>query len=179
MDGPPVEIHLIKCATSCKVSTPASIPIHWQKQVKADLDRDVALGVIEKVEEPSEWCQKMVCVRRPDSRPRRTVDLQPLNKFCKREEWVTNSPAKQARTVPKNAWKSVTDAWNGYHSAPLRKKDSHLTTFITPWGRYRYLRNPQGFVGAGIGYNGSFDAVLQDFNRKERCVEVPILWQRS
>ena len=48
----------------------------------------------------------MVCVRRPDGRPKRTVDL-PLNKFCKREEWVTNTPAKQARTVPKNAWKSV------------------------------------------------------------------------
>ena len=43
----------------------------------------MALWLIEKVEEPSEWCQRMVCVRRPESRPRIMVDLQPLNKFCK------------------------------------------------------------------------------------------------
>ena len=94
LDGWPVEIHLVNDAISRKVSTPATIPLHWQDQVKADLDSDVALGVIKKFEEPSEWCQRMVCVRRPDGRPRQTVDLQPLNKFCKREEWVTNAPAK-------------------------------------------------------------------------------------
>ena len=54
MDGPPMEIHLIKDAIPRKVSTPATIPLHWHDQVKADLDSDVALGVIEKVEEPSE-----------------------------------------------------------------------------------------------------------------------------
>ena len=42
MDGPPVEIHLIQDA----VSTPATIPLHWQDQVKADLDSDVALDSV-------------------------------------------------------------------------------------------------------------------------------------
>ena len=68
-----------------------------------------------------------------------------------------------ARLVPQDTYKTVTDAWNGYHSVPLREADRHLTTFITPWGRYRYCRNPQGFVGAGDGYNRRFDAVLSDF----------------
>ena len=103
MDGPPVEIYIVEGATPRKMSTPATIPLYWQEQVKADLKSDMTLGVIEKVEEPSEWCQRMVCVRRPDGRPRRTVDLQPLKKFCKREEWVTNTPAKQGRMVPKNS----------------------------------------------------------------------------
>ena len=63
----------------------------------------------------------MVCVQRPDGRPRCTVDPQLLNKYCKREEWITKAPAKQARSVPKHCWKTVTDAWNGYHSVPLRQ----------------------------------------------------------
>ena len=67
MDGPPVEIHLVKDAFPGKVSTPTTIPLHWEDQVKADLDSDVALGVIENRQEPSAWCQRMVCVRRPDS----------------------------------------------------------------------------------------------------------------
>ena len=77
----------------------------------------------------------MVCVRRPDAQDGQST-FNPFIKFCKREEWVTNTPTKQARAVPKRAWKSVVDAWNGYHSVPLRKEDRHLTTFITPWGRF-------------------------------------------
>ena len=57
-------------------------------------------------------------------------------------------------------WKTVTDAWNGYHSVPLRESDRKLTTFITPWGRWRYKRLPQGFVSSQDGYNRRYDAIL-------------------
>ena len=179
MSGPPMEIHLVDNAVPRNVSTPASVPLHWQEQVKADLDRDCRLGVIEPVTEPSDWCHRMVVVRKHDGKPRRTVDLQPLNKFCRREEYVTSTPSKQARSVPPHAYKTVTDAWNGYHSVPIRQSDRHLTTFVTPWGRFRYCRNPQGFVGAGDGYNRRFDAVLADFADKERCVDDTIFWDTS
>ena len=39
-------------------------------------------------------------------------------------------------------WKTVTDAWNGYHCVPLRENDRHLTTFITPWKMDVYPRIP-------------------------------------
>ena len=51
------------------------------------------------------------------------------------------------------------------------QSDRHLTTFITPFGRYRYMRAPQGFVSSGDGYNRRFDAILTDFARKERIVD--------
>ena len=126
-----MEIHLTEDAVPRRVSTPALVSLHWYEQVKADLDKDEDMGVIERVEEPSQWCQRMVVVRKPYGSPRRTVDYQPL-KFCRREEFVMNSPSKQARSVPVGAWKTVTNAWNSYHSVPLRKSDRHLTTFITP-----------------------------------------------
>jgi hypothetical protein len=78
------------------------------------------------------------------------------------------SPSHLARRIPKETWKTVTDAWNGYHSVPLRESDRHLTTFITPFGRWRYLRAPQGFLSSGYGYNRRFDAVLSAFVRKAR-----------
>lgn len=81
------------------------------------------------------------------------------------------SPFNLARRIPKDTWKTVTDAWNGYHSVPLRASDRHLTTFITPFGRWRYTRAPQGFLSSGDGYNRRFDAVLAEFERKERCVD--------
>ena len=62
---------------------------------------------------------------------------------------------------------------------PLRKEDRQLTTFITPYGRYRYRRNPQGFVGAEDGYNRRFDEVLADFLRKERCVHDAVFFDNG
>ena len=76
-------------------------------------------------------------------------------------------------------WKTVTDAWNGYHSAPLRESDHHLTTFITPFGRWRYRRAPQGFLSSGDGYNRRFDAILSDFERKERCVDDTVIYDKN
>lgn len=173
MTGPPLEIHLDDGAIPKACHTPATIPLHWQQQVKADLDRDEALGVIEKVPygEPVTWCHRMVVTRKHDGSPRRTVDLSPLNRYCKRETFASETPFHLARRIPKGTWKSVTDAWNGYHSVPLLEAHRHLTTFVTPFGRYRCKRAPQGFVSSGDGYNRRFDSVLADFERKERCVD--------
>ena len=138
MEGPPIEIHVDESATPKACHTPANVPLHWQKQVYEDLLRDEALGVIERVPygEPVTWCHRMVITRKHDGSPRRTVDLSPLNKFCKRETFAMESPFHLARRIPKDTWKTVTDACNGYHSVPLRQSDRHLTTFITPFGRW-------------------------------------------
>ena len=173
MDGPPVEIHLDESATPRACHTAAPIPLHWQDRVHQDLLRDEALGVIERVPygEPATWCHRMVVTRKHDGTPRRTVDLSPLNRHCQREPFTTASPFHLARRIPGSSWKTVTDAWNGYHSAPLRVSDRCLTTFITPFGRWRYCRAPQGFLSSGDGYNHRFDAILSDFVCKERCVD--------
>ena len=173
MSGPPVEIHIKDDAKPVASHKASTIPLHWQEKVHADLKQDEALGVIERVPfgEPVEWCHRMVVTRKEDGSPRRTVDLSPLNKFCKRETHNSESPFHLARRVPRDTWKTVTDAWNGFHSVPLRDSDRHLTTFITPFGRWRYKRAPQGFLSSGDGYNRRFDAILAEFERKERIVD--------
>ena len=173
MAGPPIKIHLDENSKPRKCYTAASIPLHWQKQVYKDIIRDEALGVIEKVPYgvPVTWCHRMVVTRKHDGTPRRTVDLSPLNRYCRREPHSGESPFLLARRVPGGTWKTVSDAWNGYHSVPLRGSDRHLTTFITPFGRYRYKRAPQGFLASGDGYNRRFEAILSEFQRKERCVD--------
>ena len=173
MEGPPIEIHVEPTATPKACHTPAPVPLHWQRRVYEDLLRDEALGVIERVPygEPVTWCHRMVITRKHDGSPRRTVDLSPINKFCRRETFATETPFHLARRIPKDTWKTVTDAWNGYHSVPLRQSDRHLTTFVTPFGLWRYTRAPQGFLSSGDGYNRRFDAVLSTFECKERCVD--------
>ena len=151
MKGPPIKIHMQEDVKPKTCHTPASIPLHWQKQVHADLLRYEALGVIERVPygEPVDWCHRMVITRKQNGFHRRTVDLSPLNKFCQRETFTSESPFQMARRIPKGTWKTVTDAWNGYHGVVLEESYRHLTTFITPYGRWRYIRAPQGFVSSG------------------------------
>ena len=51
MDGsPPLRIFVDDEARPIAAHSPSQIPLHWQQAVKDGLDRDVRLGVLEKVE---------------------------------------------------------------------------------------------------------------------------------
>ena len=45
--------------------------------------------------------------------------------------------------------KMVLDTIDSYHSIPLDEESQPLTTFITEWGRFMYLRMPQGYLASG------------------------------
>ena len=64
------------------------------RQVEAGLIRNEKLGVLERVPfgEPVIWCHRMVVTRKQDGSPKRTVDLSPLNKYCKRETCASETP---------------------------------------------------------------------------------------
>ena len=181
MTGPPLRIMINDDAKPVASHKPTPVPVHWQKDVYAGLDQDVNLGVIEPVPvgTPVTWCHRMVVIPKKSGKPRRTVDLQALNKHATRETHHTESPFHQARAVPPNTYKTVSDAWNGYHSIPLHEDDRHMTTFITPRGRYRYRVAPQGYLASGDGYTRRFDEIVMDIPRKTKCVDDTLMWDSS
>ena len=114
---------------------------------KAQLDRDVEMGVLEVVppNEPTTWQHRMVVVRKSNGSPRRTVDMKTLNGASVRQSHPLTSPYQKAMVVPEHSYKTVTDAWEGFHGIPLEENSKKLTQFTTPWGSYRYRRGPQGY----------------------------------
>ena len=181
MAGPPLRLNIDPKAKPITAHKAAAVPVHWEEKVKAHLDRDVRLGVLEKVPigTPDTWCHHMVIVGKANGEPRRVVDFQPLNAHATRETHHTKSPYHQARSVPKMMKKSVFDAWNGYHSVPLHPDDTHFTTFITPWGRYRYLTAPQGYKASGDGYSARFDGIIEGIKNKTKCVDDTLMWSED
>ena len=129
--------------------------------------------------EATKWCARMVVVKKKDGRPRRTVDFQDLNKQCLRAPNHGESPFHTARRVPEGMWKCVFDAVDGYHSVKLDQESSELTTFITPWGRYRYLRFPQGHCSAGDAFNGRVQEILAHIPRLVRIVDDMCIYDRT
>ena len=73
MKGPPHRIHLKEGARPVACHTPASVPKHWQEEVKRQLDDDVKAGVIRPVPagEATQWCSRMVVVAKKTGKPRR------------------------------------------------------------------------------------------------------------
>ena len=58
---PPLRIHVREDATPTAIHKPSTIPAHWVEQVKQDLERDIELGVLERVPSntPTTWCSRM------------------------------------------------------------------------------------------------------------------------
>ena len=125
--------------------------------------------------EPTEWCMKMVTVPKKDGSPRRTIDFQPINKFCKREVHHTPCPFDIVSNLPPKCYKTVLDAYNGYHQVPLDEESIKLTTFITEYGRYQYLRAPQGHIASGDAYTRRYDDIIQNVPRKNKIVDDVLL----
>ena len=136
------------------------------------------LGVLEKVPlgTPDTWCHRMVICTKKNGSLRRTIDFQALNLHATRETHHTQSPFHQARAVPGNTKKTIFDAWNGYHSVALAKEDRHFTTFLTPWGRYRYCSAPQGYVASGDAYTARYDALIAHITNRTKCIDDALLW---
>ena len=52
-----------------------------------------------------------------------------------------------------------------------------VTTFIIPWGRYRYKTAPQGYIASGDGYSRRFDEIVSHVPNKTKCVDDTLLWE--
>ena len=176
--SPSLRLFMDEKAKPVAVHSPAPVPRHWAQQVQAGLDRDVRLGVIERVpvNVPVTWCSRMFTPPKHDGSPRRVVAFQEVNEHCPRQTHHTRSPWQIASSIPPKKCKTVLDAWHGYHSVPIHPDDRHITTFITENGRYRYVTAPQGLLCAGDAYTQRGDDIIGDFPDHVKCVDDSLLW---
>ena len=174
-------IHLKSDAIPYAVHSPIPIPYHEEAIIKAQLDADVARGIIKRVPIgiPVTWCAHMVITHKKDGRPRITVDYQRLNRQCLRETHHCEPPFHLASQVPRDTKKTVLDAVDSYYSVALDEESQLLTTFITKWGRYMYLRVPQGFLSAGDMFTSRYDDIIKDVPRKVKIVDDTLLYDNN
>ena len=181
MKGDPLPIITDPAVQPVAIHSHIPVSLHWKKKVKEDLDRDVALGVIEPVpvNTPVTWCSKMIVVPKHDGSPRRTVDLQSLNKASVRQTFHTRTPFMLASDVPFGTIKSVLDVWNSYHSVPVMKEDRDKLTFLTPWGQYRYCMAPMAYLASGDGYTQRFTEITKTIENKRTIVDDSVVFSKD
>ena len=78
-------IQLRADSTPFALITPRRVVIPMLPKVKAELERMERLGVVRRVQEPTDWCSGMVVVPKPGGKVRLCVDLTRLNESVCRE----------------------------------------------------------------------------------------------
>ncbi len=156
------KIRLKDDARPYAVTTPRRVAVPLLPKVKAELERMEKLGVVSRVQKPTEWCAAMVPVPKPGGTVRICVDLTRLNESVRREHHPL--PAVE-QTLAQLAGAQVftkLDANSGFWQIPLAKESEALTTFITPFGRYSFHRLPFGITSAPEVFQRRMSEILQD-----------------
>ena len=142
------------------LSTPRRVAIPLLKSVKQELQRMENLGVIARVEQPTDWCAGMVVVPKANGKVRICVDLTRLNESVQRERHPL--PAVDQTLAQLAGAKVFTklDANSGFWQIPLAPESALLTTFITPFGRFCFHRLPFGISSAPEHFQRRMSEVL-------------------
>ena len=163
----PVKIKLKHSAQPYSIPVPRRIPIPLMKQVEEELERMVTEEVIAKVTEPTDWCSPMVVVLKPSGKVRICVDLKKLNSAVKRERYVIPTIDDIFYKLRGSTLFTSLDASSGYWQMPLDEDSSALTTFITPFGRFRFRRLPYGISSASEIYQREMSRILEGLDGVE------------
>ncbi|GFR92756.1 Pol polyprotein [Elysia marginata] len=121
------------------------------------------LGVIRKENEPTDWVNSLAFSRKANGKLTICLDPKDLNKVIKRTHHKIPTLEEISHKFSGARYFSKLDAQHGYWAIHLDESSSKLTTFNSPFGRYRFLRLP-------FGLNVSQDILQMKMDQiLERC----------
>ena len=168
MPGELFSIKLQPDATPICVNTPRRVPFPQRSALKAQLDELHAQGVIVSVTKPTPGCSPIVLVLKKNTdEVRLRLHFTHLNKFVQRDRYQSATPSESVANMASAEAKVFTtfDALKGYHQCPLDEESQLLTTFITPFGRWMYLRAPNGVSSISEHFNRRIDTAFQGMSQ--------------
>ena len=159
LDG---DVHLEIDETVPPVQMPLRrLPIGVRDKVATELQRMEENGIIESVTEPSSWVSALLVVTKANGNGIRIcIDPKPLNKALKRAHYRMPTIDDILPQLSGAKIFSTVDAKDGFWHLKLDQESSRLTTFETPFGRYRWRRLPFGISPAPEIFQARMHAVL-------------------
>lgn len=160
------------------ICAPRRVPLAMRNKIVAELHRMTKLGVITPIQEPTEWVSAMVAAKKRDGSIRLCIDPVNLNKALLRPRHPLKTVEEVIADMPDAKMFSILDAKCGFWQVPLSKESSRLTTFMTPVGRYAFLRMPYGITtGSEV-----FQRCMEQLFEGQPCaivIDDILVWGRS
>ena len=130
------------------VYAPRRVPVALKGKLKEELDRLQSLGIIEQVTDPTPWVSSLVTVLKPNGQIRVCIDPKDLNPVLRRSHYPSSTIDEILPELSRAKVFSTVDAKNGFWHVELDDDSSRLTTFNSPFERFRWLRLPFGLCTA-------------------------------
>jgi len=124
-------------------------------------------STITKVLEATDWVHPIVNVLKPDGSLRICLDPTELNKNIKQEHFSLPTPTEIFAKLSKSRVFTTLDAKSGFLQLELDQDSSYLTTFVTPFGRYRFLRLPYGISSSPEIFCHTITDIFEDIEGVE------------
>ncbi|GBN42352.1 Transposon Ty3-I Gag-Pol polyprotein, partial [Araneus ventricosus] len=147
-----------------RISAPRVIPVSLKEKVKAEIDKMVTNGVLEKVTEPTDWVHPIVVVQKPNKEVRICMDPRGLNKYIKREHYPIPTHQSLFSELEGAKYFSLLDASCAFLQIPLTEESSKLCTIATPFGRYKFYRLPYGLTSSPEVYQKTIENIFNGIN---------------
>ena len=112
-----------------------------KKELKEQLDSLEVQGIIKSVTQPTKWINSMAAVRKP-GKLRICIGPKDLIKAIKQPHYPLLTLKDILPKLAKAKIFSVLYANKGFWQVQLDEESSLLTTFWTPFGRFRWLQMP-------------------------------------
>lgn len=139
------KIKLKKNVEPVSIHTPRRVPLPLLETVRKELQDMVKKGVIEEINEATEFCSPMVVVRKGEgNKIRICTDFTELNKYIIREKYLLPTVEETISNLQGAKYFSKLDCAKGFWQLKLHVKSRPLTTFLTPFGRFMYNKLPFG-----------------------------------
>ncbi len=117
------------------VHAPRRVPAPLHEKLIKELERMTSMGVIEKVEKPTEWVNSMVCVKKANGDLRECMDPKDLNANIQREHYQIPTQEEIISEMVGAKFFTKLYASQGFWQLKLHKDSSTMyCTFNTPFG---------------------------------------------
>ncbi|XP_046544509.1 uncharacterized protein K02A2.6-like [Haliotis rubra] len=162
------------------VNAPRNVPVALRNKVKEEIERMENIGVLIKVDEPTPWVNFMVVVEKPKSnKVRICLDPKELNKAVQREHHRIPNLDDVISKLAGSKYFSKLDARSGYWQIKLTEESSMLTTFNTPYGRYRFTRMPFGLHSAQDVFQKRVDETYEGLDGVDAIADDILIYGRT
>ena len=176
----PGDLHIEVDQTVPTVKLPCrKWPLQVREQVKEELGRLENLEVIGKVDTPTDWISSLVVTVKPTGKVRLCIDPKPLNKAIKRNHYPMKTLDDVLEELQGAEYFTKLDARNGFWHVLLDEESSFLTTFETPFGKYRWKRMPFGISNAPEEFQRRVDEALRDLPGVFAVHDDVIVWGKG
>ena len=143
-------------------SHPYRIPNKLKEGVRAEVEKLVELGIVEPSTSP--WASPVVPVPKKDGSVRVCIDYRKLNLVTTADPYYMTTLEEILEKVGVSKVMTKLDLAKGFYQVEVEPLSQDKTAFISPFGKFQFLRMPFGLKNAPATFQRLMEVVLADCN---------------